>query len=162
VTRVCVRPAGTIKTVQLAYQPEVVVGGEGESSDPFGGRRLPCAPNGGNIFGCEPCKEQKRTVDNTQRFVPGILPFLPDFFLEYLQAPQATDTTYAAQDEETAAVGAVATANKTPFIGFRAGSDGAGTPSCCRVPLQYFFYQELAAHNAAIAAVDFLHAWARR
>jgi len=57
----------------------------------------------------------------------------------------------------------VATANKTPFIGFRAGSDGGGDPLMLPgFPFQYFFYQELAAHNAAIAAVDFLHAWARR
>jgi nucleoside phosphorylase len=156
-------PTDLIKTVTLAYQPEVAVGGDGETSDPFGGRALPCVPNGGDIFGCEPCKEQKRTVEDAQRFVPGILPFIPNFFLEYLQAPQQTDTSYAAEDEETAAVGAVATSHGVPFIGFRGGSDGGGDPLMLPgFPFQFFFYKQIAADNAAIATIDFLHAWSRR
>ena len=156
-------PTDLVKTVTLSYQPEVAVGGDGQTSDPFGGRALPCAPNGGDIFGCEPCKEQKRTAEDAQRFVPGILPFIPNFFLEYLQSPQQTDTSYAAQDEETAAVGAVATSHGVPFIGFRGGSDGGGDPLMLPgFPFQFFFYKQIAADNAAIATIDFLGAWARR
>jgi nucleoside phosphorylase len=156
-------PTDLVKTVTLAYQPEVAVGGDGQTSDPFGGRALPCVPNGGDIFGCEPCKEQKRTAEDAQRFVPGILPFIPNFFLEYLQAPQQTDTSYAAQDEETAAVGAVASTHGVPFIGFRGGSDGGGDPLMLPgFPFQFFFYKQIAADNAAIATIDFLRAWSRR
>src|SRR5947209_1480819 len=154
-------PTDLIKTVTLSYQPDVTVGGDGETSDPFGGRALPCVPNGGDIFGCEPCKVQKRTVEDAERFVPGILPFIPDFFLEYLQSPQQTDTSYAAQDEETAAVGAVATSHGVPFIGFRAGSDGGGDPLMLPgFPFQFFVYKQIAADNAATATLDFLRAWA--
>ena len=156
-------PTDLVKTVTLGYQPEVAVGGDGQTSDPFGGRALPCVPNGGDIFGCEPCKEQKRTVEDAQRFVPGILPFIPGFFIEYLQNPQQTDNSYAAQDEETAAVGAVATSHTVPFIGFRAGSDGGGDPLMLPgFPFQFFVYKQIAADNAAIAAIDFLRAWSRR
>jgi nucleoside phosphorylase len=154
-------PTDLIKTVTLSYQPDVTVGGDGETSDPFAGRALPCAPNGGDIFGCEPCKAQKRTVDDAQRFVPGILPFIPNFFFDYLKQPQQTDTSYAAQDEETAAVGGVATSRGVPFIGFRAGSDGAGDPLMLPgFPFQFFFYKQIAADNAATATMDFLRAWA--
>jgi hypothetical protein len=156
-------PTDLLKNVTLPSAPQVRLGGDGETSDPFGGRRLPCVPNGGNIFGCEPCKEQKRTAENAQRFVPGITPFLPGFFLEYLQAPQETDTSYAAQDEETAAVAAVAKENNTPWIGFRGASDGSGDPLMLPgFPFQFFFYQQIAADNAAITAIDFLRAWGRR
>ena len=154
-------PTDLIKTVTVQFKPEVLIGGEGETSDPFGGRVFPCVPNGGDIFGCEPCKVQKRPVEDAQRFVPGILPFIPNFFFEYLQAPQQTDTSYAAQDEETAAVGAVATSHGVPFIGFRGGSDGGGDPlGLPGFPFQFFFYKQIAADNAAIATIDFLHAWA--
>jgi len=156
-------PTGLVKTVTLSYQPNVTVGGDGETSDPFAGRALPCVPNGGDIFGCEPCKVQKRTLDDAQRFVPGILPFIPDFFFQYLQNPAQTDTSYAAQDEETATVGAVATSHGVPFIGFRGGSDGAGDPLMLPgFPFQFFFYKQIAADNAAKATMDFLAAWARR
>jgi hypothetical protein len=117
-------------------------------------------PNGGDIFGCEPCKVQKRTAEDAQRFVPGILPFIPGFFFDYMQQPPATDTSYAAQDEETATVGAVATSHGVPFIGFRGGSDGAGDPLMLPgFPFQFFFYKQIAADNAATATLDFLHAW---
>ncbi len=156
-------PTDLVKTVTLSYQPDVTVGGDGETSDPFAGRALPCVPNGGDIFGCEPCKVQKRTVEDARRFVPGILPFIPNFFFDYLQNPQQTDTSYAAQDEETAAVAAVATEKAVPFIGFRAGSDGAGDPLMLPgFPFQFFFYKQIAADNAGIATLDFLSAWAHR
>ena len=154
-------PTDLVKTVTLSYQPDVTVGGDGQTSDPFAGRALPCVPNGGDIFGCEPCKVQKRTVEDAQRFVPGILPFIPNFFFDYLQNPAQTDTSYAAQDEETAAVGAVATSHGVPFIGFRGGSDGAGDPLMLPgFPYQFFFYKQIAADNAATATLDFLRAWA--
>jgi hypothetical protein len=156
-------PPGLVKTVTLPHVPQVVVGGDGETSDPFGGRALPCVPNGGDIFGCQPCREQARPASDAQRFVPGIIPFIPNFFFEYLQSPQVTDDTYAAQDEETAAVGAVVAGHGTPFIGFRGASDGGGDPLMLPgFPFQFFFYKQIAADNAATAALDFLRAWSRR
>jgi nucleoside phosphorylase len=150
-----------VKTITLAYQPNVTVGGDGQTSDPFAGRALPCVPNGGDIFGCEPCKAQKRTAEDAQRFVPGILPFIPGFFFDYMQQPPATDTSYAAQDEETATVGAVATSHGVPFIGFRGGSDGAGDPLMLPgFPFQFFFYKQIAADNAATVTAAFLQSWA--
>jgi len=89
------------------------------------------------------------------------MPFIPNFFFDYLQNPAQTDTSYAAQDEETAAVGAVATSHGVPFIGFRGGSDGAGDPLMLPgFPFQFFFYKQIAADNAATATLDFLQGWA--
>jgi hypothetical protein len=70
-------------------------------------------------------------------------------------------------DEETAVVAQVAQANGVPFIGFRAASDGPGnTPGTGGDPLmlpgfpaQFLVYRQLAADNAAAAAIAFLGAW---
>src|SRR5262249_22284592 len=45
------RPPGP--AVCLGYEPELVVGGTGHSSDTNGGRPFPCVPGGGEIFGCD-------------------------------------------------------------------------------------------------------------
>ena len=36
----------------MPHQPNVTVGGEGQSSDPFGGKPFKCLPGG--VFGCDP------------------------------------------------------------------------------------------------------------
>jgi hypothetical protein len=77
--------------------------------------------------------------------------------------PRMPSTTYDASDEETAAVAGVAAHNGTPFIAFRAVSDGQGDPlKLPGFPAQFFVYRQLAADNAASVAAAFLDAWAKR
>jgi nucleoside phosphorylase len=118
-------------TVCLPHEPEVVVGGTGESSDPFGGKPVACQPDGGDVFGCDPPAV-------TAGVVPGAA------------APVAVDM-------ETAAIAAEAAARELPFIAFRAVSDGTGDPlNLPGFPAQFFAYYPLAASNAAIATSVFL------
>jgi hypothetical protein len=134
------------------------VGGKGETSDPFGGRALPCAPGGGDVFGCEPCVTQLKSGE-VSRFGPGIAPFVdPAFFTGY--SSSAGTPGYVAQDQETAAVGAAAHAAGVPFLGLRGVSDGGGDPlKLPGFPVQFFYYRQLAADNAAAATEAFLTAW---
>jgi nucleoside phosphorylase len=134
------------------------VGGRGETSDPFGGRALPCAPGGGDVFGCEPCVEQLRAEDAT-RFATGAVPFAdPAFFTGYSAAPGTPG--YVAQDQESAAVGQVAHAHGLPFLALRGVSDGGGDPlGLPGFPVQFFYYRQLAADNAAAATEAFLSHW---
>src|SRR5438105_1646336 len=48
-----------IKTVSVSHAPQIIVGGDGLSSDPFGGRAWPCIPGGGDGFGCVPCRAHR-------------------------------------------------------------------------------------------------------
>ena len=146
--------------VTTQYKPRVVFGGSGVSADPFNGDRLMCMPNGGDIFGCKPCKEESHTPSEIMRFQNDIRPFIgPDFFLNYFKNP--TPAGDDANDMETAAVAAVAQAHHTPFLGFRALSDGNGDRlGLPGFPFQFFFYYQLAADNAAKVARAFLRRWA--
>ena len=157
----CIDPH-TVEPVQLPRQPEVVIGGEGISSDSFGGRALPCFPNGGDVFGCEPCREQSGDPPDAERFATGIAPFLdPAFFAGFFENPPVADPRWESQDMETAAVFKVAAEHKTPFIAFRAVSDGAGDPLMLPgFPFQFFAYRHIAADNAALMTVAFLEEWA--
>ncbi len=151
----------TPKTIRMPQQPAISFGGIGRSADPFGGRRWPCIPLGGDIFGCEPCRAPT-TVPDVARFVEDARPFAdPDFFLSFFETPPPATPDYDAEDMETAAVGKVATANGIPFIAFRALSDGAGDPlHLPGFPAQFFVYRQLAADNAALMTLAFLEAWA--
>jgi nucleoside phosphorylase len=150
-----------VKTVRLKYVPKMVVGGDGATTDPFGGRAVPCAPSGGDLAGCQPCRATLRSsVPDAQRFTPGLLPLLDPAFLRGLAAPTASGKTYVANDEETAAVARVAAQHGTRFVGFRAISDGAGDPlGLPGFPFQFFVYKQLAADNAAAVTLAFLKAW---
>jgi hypothetical protein len=121
-------------------------------------------PNGGDVFGCEPCPAIGKEMGDAQRFAPGALPFVnPAFFTGYFAATASQSSRYVAQDEETAAVDAVARAHDAPFIGFRAISDGGGDPiGLPGFPFQFFYYRQLAADNAAITTLAFLSAWRGR
>jgi len=122
-------------TVCLPYDPVVVFGQLGESADPFNGKPVPCAPGGGEIFGCE-------------------LPAAPT---AGLRAHPAAATDVEAQDMETAAVARVAAQQRVPFVAMRAVSDGAGDPLGDRgFPAQFFDYYRLAAENAALVTRGFL------
>ena len=143
--------------------PQVFVGGDGRSSDPFGGKAFPCVPLGGDVFGCEACRAPKKAPPDFIRFLkrmPAILdPNLVNAFFEFQNAP--VTGTLDAEDMETAAVARVAQEAGKPFIGFRAASDGAGDPLMLPgFPIQFLVFRQLAADNAAIVTLAFLEAWA--
>ena len=152
-----------IQTITLPHQPEIRPGGDGMSTDPFGGRAFPCVPGGGDVFGCRPCRAPGFAPPDVARFVTGAVPFLdPNFFLGYFQSPTPSTGSHAADDMETAAVARLANQNAIPFIAFRALSDGLGDPLMLPgFPFQFFIYRQIAANNAAATALAFLRAWAR-
>jgi len=152
-----------IQAITLPHQPEILPGGDGMSSDPFGGRAFPCIPGGGDVFGCRPCRAPGFAPPDVARFVTGAVPFLdPNFFLGYFQNPTPSTGSHAADDMETAAVARLANANAIPFLAFRALSDGLGDPLMLPgFPFQFFIYRQIAADNAAATALAFLSAWAR-
>jgi len=118
------------KEVCVAHVPAVVVGGSGQSSDPFGGKALPCQPGGNEIIGCDTGS---------------------------LATPALDDTQPAAVDEESAAVAQVASAHGVPFLIVRGVSDGAGDPlGLPGFPFQFFAYYRLAADNAATVVMKLL------
>ena len=115
--------------VCLPHVPGVIVGGSGQSSDPFGGKSLPCQSGGGEIFGCD---------------------------TEAL-ATAREESAPVAIDEESAAVAAVASAHGVPFLIVRGVSDGAGDPlGLPGFPAQFFAYYRLAADNAATVVMRLL------
>ncbi len=134
-------------------------GDEGHSTDPYGGRAVPCFTPGTFLLGCEAC--------GAPLHAPGAggdpTPFLdPNFFLGLFQsfAPGAGGSAVI-QDMETAGVARVAAEKRVPFIAFRGVSDGRGDPLMLPpVPyLQFSVYQQLAADNAAATTLAFLAAW---
>jgi nucleoside phosphorylase len=162
----CACPPSTnaVTPVRVTHKPQVEVGGDGLSMDPFGGRAFPCAPGGSDVFGCVPCREKNTgTVSQAAGFVSGAVPFVnPSFFLGYGAASNPPPGSYVEQDMETAAVFQVAADHHVPAIGFRAASDGKGDPLMLPgFPAQFFVYRQLAADNAAATALAFLAAWAR-
>jgi nucleoside phosphorylase len=148
--------------VHLPQAPVLRVGGDGTTSDPFGGRAVPCVPGGGDIAGCEPCLTLPGTVNNAGSFATEAarLAADPGFFPALLQPPAATTSTADAQDEETDAVLQVATKHRLPFLGIRAVSDGQGDPlGLPGFPVQFAVYRQLAANNAATVTMAFLQSW---
>jgi adenosylhomocysteine nucleosidase len=109
----------------MPFVPEVVLGGHGMSDDPYDGA-APCFPGGGDVVGCE----------------------LPSVGGAFVAAGASVPDVV---DMETAAVIAVATERRVPFLAMRAVSDGAGDPLGDRgFPAQFFDYYRLAANNAGI------------
>jgi nucleoside phosphorylase len=152
----------TVQAVSVEQQPRVILGGDGYSTDPFGGRRLPCFPGGGDVFGCDPCLAPRSEAPDAVGKTEETAPFIdPSFFLDYFQDQSSSpDGTHTADDMETAAVAKVAAAHGVPFIAFRALSDGKGDPlNLPGFPAQFFMYKDLAAQNAAAMALAFLRAW---
>lgn len=125
-------PSGAL--VCMPNQPQVVFGDLGQSSDPYGGKPLPCTPGAGEIFGCELPTAGMRTGGRT-----------------------AADATPEVDDMETAEVARAAAKRHVPFVAMRAVSDGAGDPKGDRgFPTQFFDYYRLSADNAAIMTRAFL------
>jgi nucleoside phosphorylase len=133
-------------------------GDEGHSSDPYGGRAVPCFTPGGFLLGCEACGAPPGVPGGTD---PG--PFVdPNFFLELFESfAPGEGGSAVVQDMETAAVARIATEKRIRFIAFRGVSDGRGDPLMLPpIPyLQFVVYQQLAADNAAAATLAFLAAW---
>ncbi|MBV9291999.1 MAG: hypothetical protein JO222_06075 [Frankiales bacterium] len=157
----CVLNPDTVATVSVTHRPRVEFGGKGQTTDPFVGRALRCVPGGGDVLGCEPCVVQQGQLGpETTQFARSVVPFVdPSFFTGY-GASSAAGKGYAAEDEETAAVDAVASAHHLPFLGFRAVSDGGGDPlGLPGFPVQFFYYRQLAADNAARMTLAFLSRW---
>jgi nucleoside phosphorylase len=149
------------RPIHLPHAPEVLVGGDGVTTDPLGGRTLPCFPFGGDIFGCRPCRAPARSAPDIVGFAGALAPFIdPDFFLSYLRSPEASGTPAAAADNESAPVAVAAAGHGVPFIAFRAVSDGEGDPLMLPgFPVQFAVYQRIAAHNAAAATAAVLQRW---
>jgi len=142
--------------------PTVRVAGDGTTSDPFGGRLVPCVPGGGDIAGCEPCVTATAMPGNAATFASRapVLATDPGFFQALLQPPAGTTTTADAQDEETGAVLRVVRRHGVPFLGVRGVSDGRGDPlGLPGFPFQFAVYRQLAANNAATVTTAFLRAW---
>jgi adenosylhomocysteine nucleosidase len=111
--------------VCLPFEPQVILGGHGVSSDPYGGMAFPCG-GGGDVFGCELPAPSSGAI-------------------------AAAVTTPDIEDMETAAVATAAIDHDVPFLAMRAVSDGAGDPLGDRgFPTQFFDYYVLAARNAAL------------
>lgn len=148
--------------VHLPNVPTIRVAGDGTTSDPFGGRAVPCLPGGGDIVGCEPCVTARAIPGNAATFAsraPSLAD--PGFFTALFQPPAATTTTADAQDEETGAVLQVVRRHGLPFLGIRGVSDGRGDPlGLPGFPVQFAVYRQLAANNAATVTMAFLRAWA--
>jgi len=135
-----VSSAGAQQSVCMVDQPTVLVGGIGQSTDPFVGRPFPCQPGGGDLYGCD------------------IPPANGAASAEALASSAAAEPdTPVANDMETAAIAREAAARGVRFIAFRAVSDGAGDPLGLPGFLaQFSAYYHFAARNAAAATVAFL------
>ena len=156
--------AGLVELVCLAYQPEIIFGGDGRSSDPFGGREFPCVPLGGDVFGCEACLAPNPPLPDAAGFLENAVPFIdPALLQDFADWSGEATSGLDVDDMETATVARVAAESGLPFIGFRAASDGQGDPLALPgFPVQFFAYRQLAADNAAAVTIAFLEAWAKR
>jgi nucleoside phosphorylase len=142
----CTVPVSTPSrgTVCMLEQPEVVVGGVGQSSDTFGNTPFPCQPKGNDVFGCDVPSGSSAGVSADDRRARVAL------------APRDSVVPVVV-DNETAAVAREAAMRGVRFIAFRAVSDGGGDPlGLPGYPSQFFAYYRFSAQNAAAATVAFL------
>ena len=172
----CELTDSTETPVTVEHTPDVVYSTPGStvtglSIDDFSGRTLPCVPTANDIFGCTPCREldadAAAQAENLAQNGPAFAE--PGFFEGYADTPTFDTPPYTPwQDNETAVVAYVSEVlNGTPFIGFRAASDGpSGDPADAYggdplmlpgFPSQFFVYRQLAANNAAAMTLAFLH-----
>jgi nucleoside phosphorylase len=131
-------PTSSDEPVCLLFEPAVVIGGVGSSSDPFGGRPFACVPNSDDLYGCD---IEPTPTASLAGFGPHVTP---------------AAVTPVVVDMETAAIAREAALHQLPFIAFRAVSDGSGDPLMLRFPYQFAAYYHLAAHNASVATGAFL------
>ena len=143
----------------LGRQPQLVVGGDGSSSDNNKGTAFPCIPNSGDVFGCQPCTAPDRSLFYTGNFAQAAGPWLVKGLIGNLSST-TQNPAFDASDMETAAAQAVADAHSVPFLGIRGISDGQGDPlHLPGFPVSFFYYKQLAAGNAALTVAAFLQSW---
>ena len=156
-----VSTASSTQQVCMVQAPAIVVGGVGESTDPFGNKPFPCQPGGGDLYGCDIASAD--AIASADRFSPKQPPDTvsertgPTLGEGIFGAREAASVTPAANDMETAAIAREAAVRGVRFIAFRAVSDGAGDPlKLPGFPYQFSAYYHFAAHNAAAATAAFL------
>jgi len=131
--------------VCMGFQPEIRVGGIGESEDPYAGEPVLCSAAGDDVFGCDvsalaspPARASSAALASPAAVVP-----LPE--------------GHVAIDMETAVIAREAHARGLPYVAFRAVSDGEEDPlGLPGFPAQFFAYYPIAARNAAIATTALL------
>jgi len=154
-TGLCKNPP-VIRLNKLGRVPQLVVGGDGASSDNNNGQAFPCIPNGGDVFGCQPCSVPDRSLLYTGNFFQAVGPWLKNALISNLDIA-TLDPAFDAMDNETAAAQAVANAHGIPFLGIRGISDGQGDPlRLPPFPVSFFFYKQIAADNAALVTAAFM------
>lgn len=152
--------AVALTNVNLQRRPQVVVGGDGYSSDNNNGVAFPCIPNGGSVFGCQPRSAPDRSRLHTGNFFRAAGPWLQKGLVSNLNFRLTSNPGFDATDMETAAAQAVAEAHGVPFLGIRGISDGPGDPlHLPGFPFQFFHYKNIAAGNAARVTAAFLRNW---
>lgn len=137
--------AADAELVCMPFAPAIIVGGRGESADPYRGEAIVCRPGGGDVFGCDPALPAgaRPAHDGARSASDGAT-----------RADVGEDVTV---DMESAAAAQEAAARGLPFLAFRAVSDGTADPlGLPGFPSQFFAYYRLAATNAAIATTAFL------
>lgn len=153
------RNVPVVRLNKLGRIPQLVVGGDGASSDNNNGQAFPCIPNGGDVFGCQPCSVPDRSLFFTGNFFEAVGPWLKKALISNL-AIATLNPIYDAVDNETAAAQAVANAHGVPFLGIRGISDGQGDPlRLPPFPVSFFFYKQIAADNAARTTAAFMKSW---
>lgn len=147
--------------VHMPRPPSVWVGGRGHTAGGDGPKPAPCIPGGGDIEGCEPCVITPASASDAASFASAAPGYVDPHTLDALTAASGdSPDPYDSQDEETAAVAAVAGKYHVPFLGVRGVSDGTGDPlGLPGFPSQFFVYRQLAADNAAAVTVAFVRAW---
>jgi nucleoside phosphorylase len=134
--------------VCLPHEPSVVVGGRGQSTDPFGDVALRCRQGGDDVFGCD---VEAGSAAAGAGGAAGV------------RTSTTPDLELRMEDMETAVIAREAAARGLPFIAFRAVSDGEGDPlELPGFPAQFNAYYRLAARNAAAVTVAFLDRIAAR
>jgi len=152
--------APIVRLNNLGRMPQLIVGGDGTSSDNNNGQAMPCIPNGGDVFGCQPCSAPDRSLFYTGNFFQAAGPWLKNALISNINIV-AQNPAFDATDNETAAVQAVADAQGVPFLGIRGISDGQGDPlHLPGFPVSFFYYKQIAADNSARAAAAFMLSWA--
>jgi nucleoside phosphorylase len=148
-------------TVTLTHAPTFKVGGNGLTTDPFGGKAFPCVPGATDVFGCRPCQAANVTPKSPTSLLQTLLPFVsPSFITGYFSSASSPPGRYVSEDNETGMVATVAHAAHVPFIGFRGVSDGGGDPlHLPGYPFSFFVYQQISADNVGAVAAAFIRAW---
>lgn len=129
---------------------EVRVEDLGYTSDPFGGRAVPCISSAGNLLGCEACGAPQNESPGVEKFVADAAPFAdPFFFVGVFQSfASPSPEGVAVQDMETGMVASLAFGKGIPFLGVRAISD-ATIQEGGAYPVEFLVKAQLAADNAA-------------